>query len=158
MAEPITLKPPPRDPREILYRRLESAPHEHAEALLDTYDILQGLHERGLLEIAKGALGSSEKVLQIIVNAVNTPEVIRGIRNLMILIKIADEIGPELLEKLGRAVPEALAEASKPKPLGLWPLLKTLSSEDSRRVLTATASILQSLGEGLGALTVGSGR
>ena len=45
MAEPILLKLPPRDPREALYQRLENAPHEHAEALLITYDILQGLHD-----------------------------------------------------------------------------------------------------------------
>ncbi|MEA2539054.1 MAG: hypothetical protein QOH35_420, partial [Acidobacteriaceae bacterium] len=61
MAEPILLNLPPSDPRETLYKRLESAPHEHAEALLTTYDILQGLHDQGILELAKGALGSSEK-------------------------------------------------------------------------------------------------
>jgi uncharacterized protein YjgD (DUF1641 family) len=150
MAEPIALKLPPRDPREALFRRLENAPHEHAEALLATCDILQGLHDRGLLELSKGALGSSDKVLQIIIDAVNTPKVVRGIRNLMILIETADEIGPDLLENLGRALPVALAEASKPKPLGLWQVLKKLSGQDSRRVLVATASIMQSLGKGLG--------
>ena len=118
MAEPILLNLPPRDPREALYQRLENAPHEHAEALLTTYDILQGLHDRGFLELAKGALGSSEKVLQILVDTANTPEVIRGIRNAMILAKIADAIDPNLLESLERAVPEGLAEAQKPKPLG----------------------------------------
>jgi uncharacterized protein YjgD (DUF1641 family) len=150
MAEPIALKLPPRDPREALFRRLENAPHEHAEALLATYDILQGLHDRGLLELTKGVLGSSDKVLQILIDAVNTPKVVRGIRNLMILIETADEIGPNLLENLGRALPVALAEASKPKPLGMWQVLKMLSGQDSRRVLVATASIMQSLGRGLG--------
>lgn len=150
MAEPISLKLPPRDPREALFRRLESARHEHAEALLAAYDILQGLHDRGLLELAKGALGSSDKVLQIIIDAVNTPAVVRGLRNLMILIAAADEIGPDLLESLGRAVPVAIAEASKPKPLDIWQLLRKLSGEDSRRVLVATASVLQSLGKGFG--------
>jgi uncharacterized protein YjgD (DUF1641 family) len=150
MAEPIALKLPPRDPREALFRRLESAPHEHAEALLAVYDILQGLQDRGLLEIAKGALGSSDKLLEIVIDAVNTPKVVRGIRNLMILIETADEIGPNLLENLGRALPVALAEASKPKPAGLWQVLKKLSGQDSRRVLVATASIMQSLGGALG--------
>jgi aryl-alcohol dehydrogenase-like predicted oxidoreductase len=78
MADPLPLKLPPRDPREALYQRLEKAPHEHAEALLATYDVLQGLHDKGVLDLLKGALGSSEKVLQILVDAGNTPEVIRG--------------------------------------------------------------------------------
>jgi hypothetical protein len=67
MAAPILLKLPEPDPREALYRRLENAPKEHAEALLAACDILQELHDKGLLEIAKGALGSGEKVLQILV-------------------------------------------------------------------------------------------
>ena len=86
--------------------------------------------------MAKGALGSSEKVLQILVDTANTPEVIRGIRNAMILAKIADAIDPNLLESLERAVPEGLAEAQKPKPLGYWQLLKKLLS----RVLIAFLS------------------
>ena len=150
MAEPILLTLPPRDPREALYQRLENAPKEHAEALLDVCDILQGLHDRGILELAKGALGSSEKVLQILVNTANTPEVIRGIRNSMILAKIADSIDPQLLEGLERAVPEGLAEARKPDPPGLISMLRKLLSHDTRRVLIATASILESLGKTLG--------
>ena len=78
MPEPILLKLPPRDPREAFCQRLESAPQEHAEALLTTYDILQGLQDRGILELAKGALGSGDKVLQILVDTANTPEVIRN--------------------------------------------------------------------------------
>jgi len=149
MAAPILLNIPPQDPRETLYQRLEKAPKEHAEALLNTYEILQGLHDRGLLELAKGALGSSEKVLQILVDTANTPEVIRGIRNAMILAKIADAIDPSLLEGLQRAVPEGLAEAQKPKPISLFRVLRKLLSQDTRRVLIATACILQSLGQSL---------
>ena len=150
MADPILLRLPPLDPREALYQRLENAPHEHAEALLATYDVLQGLHDKGVLDLLKGALGSSEKVLQILVEAGNTPEAIRGIRNLMILAKILDGIEPELLEGLERAVPAGLAEAQNAKPLGFWLLLRKLCSRDTRRVLIATACILQSLGKSLG--------
>ena len=150
MAEPILLEVPLSDPRETLYRRLENAPHQHAEALLTTYDILQGLHDQGILELAKGALGSSEKVLQILVDTANTPEVIRGIRNAMILAKIADAIDPDLLESLEKAVPEGLAEARNPKPLGYWQILKKILSRDTRRVLVAGAYVLESLGKSLG--------
>ena len=150
MAEPILLNLPPRDPREALYQRLENVPQEHAEALLAACDILPGLQDRGILELAKGALGSSEKVLQILVDTADTPEVIRGMRNAMILAKITDSLDPQLLEAFARAVPEALAEAGKPKPLGLFSVVRKLLSDDTRRVLIATASILESLGRSLG--------
>jgi uncharacterized protein YjgD (DUF1641 family) len=149
MAEPIALKLAPRDPREALYHRLESAPREHVEALLAAYEVLQGLQDRGVLELLRGALGSSDKVLQILVDAVNTPEAIFGIRNFMILIRIGGSLEPELLEALAQAVPEGLAQAKMPEPLGLWKLLKKLSSQDTRRAMTAMICVLESLGKSL---------
>jgi uncharacterized protein YjgD (DUF1641 family) len=149
MAEPIALKLAPRDPREALYRQLENASREHVEALLAAYEVLQGLQDRGVLEMLRGALGSSDKVLQILVDAVNTPEAICGIRNFMILIRIAATLEPELLEALAQAVPEGLAQAKMPEPLGLWKLLKKLSSQDTRRALTAMTCVLESLGKSL---------
>jgi uncharacterized protein YjgD (DUF1641 family) len=146
MAQPILLELPRPDPREALYERLQSAPHEHAEALLNVYEILQGLQDRGVLELAKGALGSSEQVLQILVNVANRPEMIRGIRNAMILIKVADLFPPELLESVEEGVKEGLVESQKPKPFGLWQLVKKLLSGETRRVLILTATILQSMG------------
>jgi uncharacterized protein YjgD (DUF1641 family) len=146
MAQPILLELPRPDPRDALYERLQSAPHEHAEALLNVYEILQGLQDRGVLELAKGALGSSEQVLQILVNVANRPEMIRGIRNAMILIKVADLFPPELLESVEEGVKEGLVESQKPKPFGLWQLVKKLLSGETRRVLILTATILQSMG------------
>jgi uncharacterized protein YjgD (DUF1641 family) len=149
MAQPILLELPRRDPREALYEQLKGAPYEHAEALLNVYEILQELQDRGVLELAKGALGSSEEVLQILVNVANQPEMIRGIRNMMILTKIAGSFEPELLEGVERAVQEGLAEARKPKPPGFWQLMKKLLSQESRRVLVATVTILQLVGRRL---------
>src|SRR5260370_370402 len=147
MAAPIPLKLRPRDPREALYHRLEEAPREHVEALLTAYEVLQGLHDRGVLELLRGALGSSDKVLQILVDAANKPEVIRGMRNLMILARIADTLEPELLEGLATAVPEGLAQAKKPEPLGFWQLLEKECSQNTPPALTAKTRVLESVGK-----------
>jgi uncharacterized protein YjgD (DUF1641 family) len=147
MAQPILLELPRRNPREALHERLKSAPHEHAEALLNIYQILQELHDRGLLDLAKGALRSGEEVLQILVNVADTPEMIRGIRNMMILAKIANSFEPEILEAVEQAVQESFAEARKRKPVRLWQLMTKLLSQESRRVLIATASMLQAVGK-----------
>ena len=87
MASPISLDLSPRDAREALYSRLQNAPVEHAEAVLAAYEVLQGFHDRGVLELLRGALGSSDKVLEIVVEAIRTPESIRGIRNFLLLTK-----------------------------------------------------------------------
>ena len=54
MARPIPLELPKRDPREELHSRLEKAPAEHAEAILAGFEVLQGLHDRGVLELLRG--------------------------------------------------------------------------------------------------------
>ncbi len=147
MAEPIPLNLPQRDPREALYRRLENAPDEHAEALLATYDILQGLHDRGVLELVKGALGSSEKILQILVDTGNSPEIIRAIRNLMILAKILDAVDPQLLEGIEQAVPQILSDAKSSKAPGPSELIKRAYNEDTRRGLGVLTNLLMAFGK-----------
>ena len=149
MAQPIALELPRPDPRDALFERLKSAPHEHAEALLNVYQILQELQDRGVLDLAKGMLSSSEQVLQILVNVANTPEMIRGVRNMMILAKVAGSFEPEILEVLEQAVQEGLAEARKTNSTGFWQLAKKILSPESRRVLVAIASIMQAVGKSL---------
>jgi uncharacterized protein YjgD (DUF1641 family) len=150
MAKPIPLELPPRDPREVLHRRLQEAPLEHAEALLGAYEVLQGLHDRGVFEALRGALGSSDRVLEILVDAAKTPESIRAIRNLLVLGKIAGQLETELLEAVSQAVLEDFSKAKAREPLGLWALSKKLRNKDTRRALTALACVLESLGKSLG--------
>ena len=88
MARPISLELPPRDPREELRKRLEEAPVKHAEALLDSYELLQQLHEHGVFELLRGALSASDKLIETAVDAAKSDESIRAMRNAMILGKM----------------------------------------------------------------------
>jgi len=151
MAQPIPLDLSPRDPRAELQARLQNAPVEHAEALLSAYEVLQALHDRGLLEMARGALGSSDKMLTSFVELANTPESLRGIRNLIILAKTLGTIEPELVEGFARSLPEALARtrASDADPPGFWEILKQFRSRNFRRGLVLVNSMLEAFGKNL---------
>src|SRR3977135_41525 len=133
MSQPIRLEFPARDARAELQTRLQNAPLQHAEALLSGYELLQGLHDRGVLDLLRGGLGSSDKVLSIMVDAAKTPEAIIATRNLLILSKVVFTLEPELLENLPQAVPDSLARAREHKPLPLWQMFKTFFSQDTRR-------------------------
>jgi uncharacterized protein YjgD (DUF1641 family) len=146
MARPIPLELPKRDPREELRSRLEQAPVEHAEAVLAGFEVLQGLHDRGVLELLRGVLDGGDKILEIAVEATKTPEAIRGIRNLLILTKIVGAIDPELLKKLAEAVPDTLACAAKAQekePPGFWEILRIFRSRNLRRGLAVMDSVLE---------------
>ena len=62
-----------RNPRAELQSRLEQAPLEHAEAVLAAYEVLQELHNRGVLEIMRGALAASDEILEKVVDDAKSP-------------------------------------------------------------------------------------
>ena len=126
MAQPIPLEIPPRNPRAELRSRLEQAPEEHAEAVLAAYEVLQELHNRGVLEIMRGALAASDEILEKVVDNAKTPEAIRAIRNLLFWRQILGSIEPEWFKGIFQAIPEGIAQATaeRERPIGLFGLLR----------------------------------
>jgi|GEM_PF-6257954 len=61
MAHPVQMEPPRRDEFEETFRRLQLAPAKHAEALLAGLEVLQALHDQGILELLRGMLSGGSK-------------------------------------------------------------------------------------------------
>lgn len=151
MAQPIPLEVPPRNPRAELRTLLDHAPEQHAEAVLAAYEVLQELHNRGVLEIMRGALAASDEILEKVVDNAKTPEAIRAIRNLFLLQRILGTIEPEWFEGIVKTIPEGIARttAKREQPVGLFGLLRRLMSKDSLRGMAAAVDFLQSFGRHL---------
>src|SRR6201993_5160148 len=124
MAQPIPLEIPSRNPRAELRSRLEQAPEAHAEAVLAAYEVLQQLHDRGVLEVMRGALAASDEILEKVVDNTKTPEAIRAIRNLLFWRQILGSIEPDWFKGIFQAIPEGIAQATaeRQKPIGLFGL------------------------------------
>jgi len=148
MAKPIPLELPSRDPREELRKRLEQAPVAHAEALLDSFELLQQLHDHGVFELLRGALGASEKLIETAVDAAKSDESIRAIRNAMILGKLLAAINPEVLQCVAAAASETLGCYDKPviEPPGLFSLLSQFRHKELRRSIALVNRFLERLG------------
>jgi len=151
MAQPVPLEIPPRNPRAELRARLEQAPEEHAEAVLAAYEVLQELHNRGVLDIMRGFLAASDDILEKVVDNIRTPEAIRAIRNLLFWRQILGSIEPEWFKGIFQAIPEGIAEATaeRVQPVSFFRLLRRLTSKDSLRGLTAAVDFLQAFGRHL---------
>jgi uncharacterized protein YjgD (DUF1641 family) len=149
MAKPVPLQLPPRDSQEELRSRLDRAPLEHADALLAAYEVLQGLHDCGILELLRGLLGSGDKVLEVAVDAARAPESVRAVRNLLVLFKTLGEIDPDLFDGFALALPEAMqqAKAQGKEPPGFLAILNKFRSKDLRRGLVAVNSLLEAWGK-----------
>jgi uncharacterized protein YjgD (DUF1641 family) len=151
MASPIPLELPRTDPRVDLAARLKNAPAAHAEALLAAYEVLQGLQDRGVLDLLRGALGSGDDVLDIVVTAAQSPGAIRGIRNLLLAVNMLGTIDPDVLKAFTLGVPEAFRKmVLEPEPPGLWRLIKDfLWNPDFRHGLAALNTMLEAFGRSL---------
>ena len=147
MARPIGLEVAPRDPREELRKRLEQAPAQHAEALLESYELLQQLHDHGVLRLLRGALGSGDMLLETAVNAAKSDESIRGLRNAITLAKMLGSINPDLLQGYAYAVSETLSrQKAVAEPPGLLTLLSQLRHPELRRGMALINNFLKALG------------
>src|SRR3982075_126716 len=151
MAQPIPLEIPPRNPRAELRSRLDRAPEQHAEAVLAAYEVLQELHNRGVLEIMRGALAASDEILEKVVDNARKPEAIRAIRNLLFWRQILGSIEPEWFKGVFQAIPEGIAQATaeRDQPVSIFGVLRRLANKDSLRVLAAAVDFLQAFGRHL---------
>jgi uncharacterized protein YjgD (DUF1641 family) len=151
MAQPIPLELPVRDPRELLRARLQNAPVEHAEAVLAAYELLQGLHDRGVFDVLRGVLGAGDRILETAVEAAKKPESIRAIRNVLILGKSLASVEPELVKGFVRSLPEAIArtKAFELEAPGFWEILMSFRSKNLRRGLVLINSLLEAFGRNL---------
>jgi uncharacterized protein YjgD (DUF1641 family) len=160
MAQPIRFDVPPRDARTVLRERLERAPEEHADAVLAAYDVLQALHDRGILDVTRSALAASDALLETVVGAANTPSAVRAMRNLLFWQGILGSIEPRWFKGLVEAVPEGLATATaeRNEPVRVWRLLRRALSRNSLRGLAAGVDFLENFGRHLYMLEGDSGK
>jgi uncharacterized protein YjgD (DUF1641 family) len=117
--------------------------------LLAGYEVLQGLHDCGVLELLRGMLGSGGKVLESVAEAAQSPESVRAIRNLVILGKTLGEIDPDLFDGFAMALPEAMrqARAQGKEPPSFLAIMNKFRSKDLRRGLVAVNSLLEAWGK-----------
>lgn len=128
---------------------LSTAAGEHADAVQSAFELLQLLHDRGVLDLLRGLLGAGDQLIDAMVEAVDTPESIRAIRNLLVLTKVLGSIPPETLNGLVQAATEGARREKSRKAPGFFELYRRLRNENSRRALGVTLDLVESVGKSL---------
>jgi uncharacterized protein YjgD (DUF1641 family) len=148
MAQPIVFHPP-ANAVPTNSERLEKAPAEHAEALLSAYELLQLLHDRGVLNLLRGAVAAGDGLVGTVTTAVDTPETIGAIRNFILLSKFFASIPPNVLKSLLDTVSAGANREKAHRAPGLLSLLWRLRNEDGRRAASVAIDLFEGLGKGL---------
>jgi uncharacterized protein YjgD (DUF1641 family) len=150
MARPIPLELPPGDEHAERTAQLDAARLKHADAVLAAYEVLQGLHDQGILELLRGALGARDSIVELAASTASTPESVRALRNLILLARALGTIDPAVIDNLTRAVPAALArDAKNAEPPGFLRLFRMFLGRDFRRWLAAMTAFMVAFGRNL---------
>lgn len=147
MARRITLTAPLHEPRQDFVEKLESASNDHAEALIDGYELLQQLHDRGVFAILRGALAAGDALMNTATDAVDSPQVIAGMRNLVVLGKALGQIDPVMVRGFAKAADETMSRKTPAvEPPSLVSLLGQFRQPEVRRGLELVSHFLRALG------------
>ena len=148
MAQPLSYVPAPArgDSPE---QRLHGAASAHADAILSGYEVLQLLHDRGVLELMRGMLGAGDEVVETVVGAVNTPDATRAIRNFILLTKFFGSIPCAVLNSLDQTMIDGSHKKKAQKAPSLWQLFRRLRQENTRHALGIMLDLAESVGKGL---------
>jgi uncharacterized protein YjgD (DUF1641 family) len=121
----------PRNSRDDLIRKVDQAPVEHAEAVLAAYDLLQRLHEKGLIDLLNGLLSAGDTVVDRVVDVISSKEMVTALR-------IADKL-------------HAVVSNSRKEAPSLLTIGKQAISKDARRSMATAVGLLNVLGDALNA-------
>ena len=131
----------PVDARNDLIRRVEQAPVEHAEAILSAYELLQQLHEKGMLNLLTGVLSAGETVVNHVVGVISSKEMVNMLRMGLIFSNLLSSIDPDSLSSV-------IAQAGK-EPPSLLGIGRQATSKEARRAIGVALGLLNVVGGAL---------
>jgi uncharacterized protein YjgD (DUF1641 family) len=116
---------------------LSRPPSNTPRAVLAVYDLLQRLHEKGLLDLLNGLLSAGDTVVNQLVDVVNSKEMVTALRIGLIFSNLLTLIDADALHAM-------IAEAGKETP-SLLAIGKQAASKDARRGLATAVGLLNVL-------------
>lgn len=152
MAKPIQeIRRLPLSDAERRERDLEDilqALTDHQSAVLETVELLQGLHERGILSFLNSLLANGDHVLAIMVKELNKPQNTRLLQNLAQLVVMMGSIELDKLNRIVDGAQSGLKEAAAQSDddlslLGLW---RAMRDPEVQRALSILLGALKGIG------------
>jgi uncharacterized protein YjgD (DUF1641 family) len=148
MAQPIPLTVTPRNEPDSL-ERLDDALRNHTAAILSALQLLQLLHDRGVLDLVRGLVGAGDQLAGMATAAIDSPDSVRAIRNFILLTKFFASIPPDVLSSLVKTAMQGAEREKSQEAPGLLQLLRRMNSENSRHAIAMSLDLLESVGKGL---------
>lgn len=137
----------PGNSREDLARRIREAPADHAEAILAAYELLEKLHDAGLLSLASGVISAGNAIIDRLAVVADSQQAVVALRAALIFGSILNTLDADELHK---------AMQVQKNDASLFRILKGLTTKESRQVAMIGVNLLNVIGKALGKLNAGA--
>ncbi|MCM3715286.1 DUF1641 domain-containing protein [Halalkalibacter oceani] len=130
---------------------------ENERSITVLIEIVEELHEAGILDALKGLLKTRDKVGALAIQQLNQPGAHHMIKNGMSLLQTASQIEPEHLTRIMNGMTkglQAMAENNSNEPLSMWQMMKMMRDPHVNASLQTMLGFMQGMGQELNKRTV----
>ncbi len=131
---------------------IQGALIENKEAILETVELLGNMRETGVLSLANGLFGQSDKVASILVKTMDKPENINAIKNILLMFGTLGMINVKQLEPILLKVDAGIANMTKnaddddDEKIGYLDMIQTLKDPDVNKSISMIFDFLKGMG------------
>ena len=139
------------DVRKIEFEEIERTLLENKEVIKETFEVMKGMQDRGILSMVNSLLKEGDKVLDILVKTADTPETANTLKNLLLMLGTLGTLNVKQLEPLILKVNSGIArfaeiDKSDDKPSYLS-ILRSLNDKEVKQAMTLLMTFLKGMGE-----------
>lgn len=141
----------PAEKRQNDLKELEDAFLDNKEALVSAVKLVGRIHEKGAFDIAHGAVGQSDKILERIVTALDNPNVTQSLKNMLLLVEALGTVKMADLEPIVYKINSSIEKVADYEHVegqggGYAGLLRALKDEQVIEGMNVLFAIVRGLG------------
>lgn len=139
------------DQRQLDLREVEDALVHNKEAILESLQVIQHMHDRGFLSLLNGLFGQGDQVLKILMHKADSPETANTLKNLLLMVGVLGTINVKQLEPILLKVNAGIARVAEVKDheeeMGYFDIFRSLKDPEVNRSITFVFEFLKGMGE-----------
>ncbi|MBS2970216.1 DUF1641 domain-containing protein [Metabacillus sp. KIGAM252] len=139
------------DQRKKDLREVEDALVSNKTAILESLQLMQHIQDRGILSLLNGLFGQGDKVLHVLVKALDKPENTNALKNMLLMLGVLGTINVQQLEplliKLNKGVERVAKKKDTDHKTGYLDVVRSLKDPEINRAVTLLLTFLKGVGE-----------
>lgn len=136
--------------RRIELEDIERTLLENKKVIKETFEVMKGMQDRGILSMVNSLLKEGDKVLNILVKTADTPETANMLKNLLLILGTLGTLNVQQLEPLILKINSGIArvaEADKtPEKPSYLALLRSLNDQEVKQAMTFLMTFIKGMG------------